>query len=196
MDPSKGDSRVSRLLAAFQQGDEQAYRELFEVVYHELRRIAHHMRKNWNGDSTMNTSALVSELFEKLLDHPNPSWDDRTHFFRVAAKAMRHILINYARDKRAQKRGGHVEKVSLEPDAPQSANLFALTDDDALKLVALGDALQKMEAVNERWVRIVECRFFVGLEVKETAEVLGLSEATVKRGWSAARAWLYTAIHA
>ncbi len=194
MQESTNSHDVTRMLAEIQRGDQSAFNALFQLVYAELHQIAHRAREKWAGDYTVNTTALVHEVYEKLLLHPNPDWESRMHFLRVAAKAMRRILINYARDKRAQKRGGGIEKISLETDLMSPVDSFVISDEQALQLIALDDAMQALEEINERQVRIVECRFFAGMELKETAQVLGISEATVKRGWVAARAWLYDAM--
>jgi len=182
-------SDITRLLNAARDGDEQALRAVFPLVYEEIRERAHRQRQRWHGDVTLNTTALVHEAYIKLTGHTDFEWEGRAHFLGVAAKAMRHILVDYARQRRAEKRGGDVQRISFEewhiPDAE-----FALTDEKADSIVALEDALLALEQVDEREARVVECRFFGGLSVEETAKVLGISERTVKRDWAMAQAWL------
>ncbi len=182
-------SDITRLLNAAREGDEQALRAVFPLVYEEIRQRAHRQRQRWHGDLTLNTTALVHEAYIKLTGQADLEWEGRAHFLGVAARAMRHILVDYARQRRAEKRGGDAQRVSFEewhnPDAE-----FALTDEKADAIVALEDALHALEQVDEREARVVECRFFGGLSVEETAKVLGISERTVKRDWAMAQAWL------
>ena len=183
---------VTLLLDAARNGDHAALHTLFPLVYDQLRVIAHNKRLDWQGDYTLNTTALVHEAYLKLADQSQIPWEGRAHFFGVAAKAMRHLLINYAQRQRAQKRGGDVKKISLEAfhtllqegDGP-------LTEERAELLTTLDEALTHLETVNERQSRIVECRFFGGMTVDETAAALSVSPRTVKRGWAMAQAWLF-----
>ena len=186
---------ISVLLDELQHGDQTAFNRLFRLVYEQLNLIAHIERQKWDGDFTVNTTALVHEAYEKLLQNENRNWESRKHFFRVAGRAMRQIISNYSRDKKAQKRGGQVEKVSLENNSFAPQAVLKIDDDQALVFIALEEALKDLEKVSERLVKIVECRFYIGLEIKETAAVLGISEASVKRGWVTARAWLFDALH-
>ena len=181
---------VTRLLLAAKEGQENALNELFPLVYGELHKLAHQNRRGWYGDNTLNTTALVHEAYLKLADQTQLDWNSRAHFFAVAAKAMRHILINYAEARRAKKRGGDVEKLSLEEEKAMLDEMVDMSDDQADMLVALGEALKKMEARYARQAQIVDCKFFGGMTNKETAEALGISEATVKRDWIMAQAWL------
>lgn len=174
-------------------GDTPDFRTLFEQVYAEMHRIAAAQRARWQGDFTINTTGLVHEVYEKLSRAPNPGWQDPAHFFAVAARAMRQVLYTYAEQKNAQKRGGNYQKISLE-DLHDAGASFTFSDDQALQLLALEDALQRLEKHSPRESRIVECRFYLGLSVEETAEMLGVSTATVKRGWAVAKAWLYNEI--
>ena len=182
---------VTRLLDAHQRGDVGALDALFPLVYDELRQVAHGQRQRWQGDHTLDTTALVHEAYLKLVDQSRASWESRAHFLATAARAMRHILINYARDRRAQKRGGEQPKLSLEELSEGLGGVAALSDDNAELLIALGTALNKLEQVNERQSRIVECRFFGGLTIEETAIALGISTASVSRGWALAQVRLF-----
>jgi RNA polymerase sigma factor (TIGR02999 family) len=182
---------VTRLLDALQHGDRAALDRLFPLVYEELRAVAHGQRQRWQGDYTLDTTALVHEAYLKLVDQSRASWESRAHFLATAAKAMRHILINYARDRGAQKRGGDRPKLSLEELSEGLEGAVILSDDSAELLVALDAALTKLEQVNERQSRIVECRFFGGLTIEETAAALGISTASVSRGWAMAQVRLF-----
>jgi len=182
---------VTRLLEALEQGDSTALDTLFPLVYEELRAVAHRQRRRWQGDDTLNTTALVHEVYLKLVDQSRASWESRAHFFATAAKAMRHVLMNYARDRRTKRRGGDQPKLSLEELGERLQGELALSDDTADLLVALGEALDRLERVNERQSRIVECRYFGGMTIPETAAALGISTATVSRGWGLAQVRLY-----
>ncbi|MDQ3516871.1 MAG: ECF-type sigma factor, partial [Gemmatimonadota bacterium] len=160
---------VTRLLEALEQGDSNALDTLFPLVYEELRAVAHRQRRRWQGDDTLNTTALVHEVYLKLVDQSRASWESRAHFFATAAKAMRHVLMNYARDRRTKKRGGDQPKLSLEELGERLQGVLALSDDTEDMLVALGEALDRLERVNERQSRIVECRYFGGMTIPETA---------------------------
>jgi RNA polymerase sigma factor (TIGR02999 family) len=182
---------VTRLLDALQHGDRAALDRLVPLVYEELRALAHGQRQRWQGDHTLDTTALIHEAYLKLVDQSRVSWESRAHFLATAAKAMRHILINYARDRRAQKRGGDQPKLSLEELSEGMEGTAVLSDDRAELLIALDAALTKLEHVNERQSRIVECRFFGGLTIEETAAALGISTASVSRGWALAQVRLF-----
>jgi len=182
---------VGRLLEALQRGDRTALDALFPLVYEELRAVAHRQRRRWRGDSTLNTTALVHEAYLKLVDQSRAGWESRAHFLATAARAMRHVLINYARDQQAQKRGGDSPKLSLEALGERLEGHLASWNDNAELLLALDAALEHLERVNERQSRIVECRFFGGMTIPETAAALGISTATVSRGWLTAQLRLY-----
>jgi RNA polymerase sigma factor (TIGR02999 family) len=184
------DATVSQLLRAMQRGDSAALQTLFPIVYNELRSIARQQRRAWQGDLTLDTTALVHEAYLKLADQKRIAADSRAHFLGVAAKAMRHILCNYSKSKRRLKRGGGAEQVTFD-DAADIVGQMHLTADDEELLEALDDALQKLEAIDKRQSEIVECRFFGGLSIEDTAAALDISPATVKRQWTLARAWLY-----
>ena len=182
---------VTELLGALRDGDKQALNALFPLVYDELYAIAQRKRKNWHGDYTLNTTALVHEAYIKLAGQDQPDWTSRAHFLGVAARAMRNIMVDYARQRQAQKRGGDVQKLSLDEMKSAFQDGIALPEARIDMMISLDDALKKLERVNERQSRIVECRFFGGMTVEETALALGISKATVKRGWSVAQAWLF-----
>ena len=182
---------VTRLIEAFQQGDSAALDSLFPLVYEELRVVAHRQRRGWQGDDTLNTTALVHEAYLKLVDQSRASWASRAHFLATAAKAMRHILLNYARDCRAQKRGGDRAKLSLDELGERLKGEAAVSEDSADLLLALDAALERLARANERQSRIVECRFFGGMTIPETAAALGISTASVNRGWALAHVRLY-----
>ncbi len=168
-------------------GDQQAANELFEAVYAELRRIAGSQRRRWQGNNTLNTTALIHEAFVKMAGGDAASWKNRTHFYATAAKAMRHILVSYAKRQNAGKRGGGAQHVSIDDVlVPDKA-----TADEAL---ALDQVLQNLERIHPRRCQIVECRFFGGMSNEETASALALSVSTVKREWKLASAWLYRSL--
>jgi len=174
---------ITRLLELAREGDEAAFGRLFEAVYQQLRAIARHRRDRWYLDETLNTTALVHEAYLKLGRQANRDWRDRAHFFAAASRAMRHILINYAERRRAKKRGGRDEPIPIDENP-------VADEDTAEELIAIDQALHRLEALNPRQARMVECRFFAGLPVPETAQVLGVSKATVTRDWALVRAWL------
>lgn len=180
---------VTHLLIELQDGNRAVLGELFALVYEELRSQAHRHRVRWHGDYTFNTTALVHETYLKLVDLTQARWDSRVHFLAVAARAMRHILIDYARRRQAEKRGGDVQKLSLEEMATEIKEI-TMTEERAEVLVSLGEALRRLEKESAREAQVVECRFFGGMTVEETAAALGISERTVKRDWALALAWL------
>jgi RNA polymerase sigma factor (TIGR02999 family) len=175
-----------------QAGVEQAgMKELFELLYDELQKIAHARRREWDGNFTLNTAGLLHETYLKLIDSEMAGdWKSEKHFYASASRAMRHILINYARDCNRLKRGGGMGRISLTNIDLSHSGEIELGDDRTEMLMVLGDALQKLDDSNPRLSRIVECRFFGGLTIRETADVLGVSPITVTRGWNTARLWL------
>lgn len=181
--------RISELLKSVEQGDRRALDELFPLVYDELSILAHQHRRYWHGDLTLNTTALVHEVYLKVVGLQRLSMRGRTHFLGVASKAMRHILCNYARDRSRKKRGGGINHLPLEP-ARDLADPAQFTEEQTDTLAALDESLQELERIAERQARVVECRFFGGLSIDDTAAVLGISPRTVKRDWTFARAWL------
>jgi len=174
---------INRLVRDVSQGQRDALDQLVPIVYDELRRIAHGQLRRERLGHTLNTTALVHEAYLRLLNIHQVQWLDRAHFFATAARVMRRVLIDYARARQRQKRGGGAVQVSLT-DAVVLPN--AQTND----LLELDEALTRLEALGERQYRVVECRCFGGLSVEETAAVLSVSAATVKRDWTFARAWL------
>lgn len=175
---------ITRLLEDWSGGDREALERLMPAVYEELRRIARqHMRREGPGH-TLQTTALVNETYLRLAESRRVRWQNRAHFFAVAARAMRHILVDYARRDRRRKRGGGLRPLSLEETA-----VAAREQSDAL--VALDEALRSLARVDPRRARVVELRYFGGLELKEVAELLAVSPATVLRDWNLAKAWLY-----
>jgi len=186
--PGDKPSHVARLLGDLRDGRREALGELFPLVYEELHELAHRQRSAWTGQDTLNTTALVHEAYLKLVDQRRATWDTEAHFLAAAAQAIRHILINYARDRHAQKRGGGWQRVSLSEEVEGGSESAAPSWED--RVVALDEALQRLAGLSERQCRIVECRFFGGMSVQQTALALGLSTATVTRGWTMARAWL------
>ena len=186
-------TEVPDLLRAVEQGDRAAIDALFRLVYEELTILARRQRRMWHGDLTLSTTALVHEVYLKVADQKRFPVESRAHFFGVAAKAMRHILCNYARDRRRKKRGGGAAHVTLEP-AHEIVDQSPLSDEQSETLAALDDALQALARIADRPARVVECRFFGGMDVEDTAAALGISARTVKRDWTFARAWLRRAM--
>lgn len=178
------ENEVTRLLADLHAGRDHALDRLFSLVYDELRAIAHKQLFSERPGHTLNTTALVHEAYVKLTDHPpKVEWSGRRHFFAIAGRAMRQILVDYAVARKAQKRGGDAVRVPFDEEW-----IIPSLESDAL--IALDEALNRLAALDERQVRIVECRYFVGLSIEETAETFGISPATVGRDWAAARVWL------
>jgi RNA polymerase sigma factor (TIGR02999 family) len=183
------DRDTSRLLDAVRGGDREAFDLLYSRVYAELREIAHHrLRKHRPGD-TLNTTALVHEAYLRLADRPGAGAGDRAHFLALASRAMRYILVDYARARSVQKRGGGVDDIPLD-------QVQVAADRPAGDLVALNDALERLGRFSDRQCRLVEYRFFGGLSHEEIAEVMDVSVSTVKREWTKARTWLYTYMQA
>ena len=176
-------SDVTRILATLSDGDRAAATELLPLVYEELRKMASIYLRHERRDHTLQSTALVHEAYLKLAQGEPRKWEDSRHFFRVAAAAMRHILVSHARGRARQKRGGGRHKVPLE-------NAVAWFEERSCDLVALDDALGKLATIDRRKARIVELRFFAGLSVEEAAEALDVSPRTVKNDWSFAKLWL------
>ena len=174
---------ITKLLQAWSAGDQSALDKLTPLVYEELRRRAHRYLRRERKDLTLETSAMVNEAYVRLIDWQNVKWENRAHFFAAAAQIMRHILVDLARSRGNAKRGGKTIRVSLSaadvPDARQA------------DLIALDEALDTLARLNPRQSQVVEMRFFGGLSIDETAEVLRVSRGTVRRDWTMAQAWLY-----
>lgn len=182
---------VEHLLQQVAAGDRSAFDQLLPLVYEELHRIARRQRRRWRGNDTLDSTALIHEAYLKLADQTAPGWQNRAHFLSVAASAMRQILIDYARRRSAAKRGGeqvHVPLHAVEAALQQLEPGSVVADE---LLVALEESLRRLGQLNRRQMQIVECRFFGGMTVEDTAVALGTSPATVKRGWRVAQAWLY-----
>ena len=175
---------ITELLASYGRGNKESLDQLMPIVYDELRRqAARYLRREQVGH-TLQTTALIHEAYVRLVDQRNMQWQNRAHFFGIAAQMMRRILVDHARSKKRVKRGGSEIRVSFE-----DANVAAKGQD--LDVVALDQALERLGQIDEQQSRVVELRFFSGLSVEETAEVMGISKATVKRDWSMAKAWLH-----
>jgi RNA polymerase sigma factor (TIGR02999 family) len=175
--------RVSKLLLNWGQGDQGAREALIPLVYDELRRLARRYLRRERPDHTLQSAALVNEAYLRLIRQEQPQWQNRAHFFGVAAQLMRHILVDHARNRAAAKRGAGAPRLTLDPD-------IALPQERDVDLIALDDALNQLAALDPQQSRLVELRFFGGLSIEETSVVLGVSPATVKREWATARAWL------
>jgi RNA polymerase sigma-70 factor, ECF subfamily len=177
---------VTRILQKLKDGKSEAVEELIPLVYAELRRLAAHYLKSERQGHTLQPTALVHEAFLKLVEQET-QWQNRNHFFAVAANLMRRILVDYARGHKAEKRGGEAEKVSLE-------DAFIFVKEKPAQLIALDEALEELAKIDERRSKVVELKFFGGLNNEEIAEVLGVHSNTVLRDWNLARAWLKTQI--
>jgi RNA polymerase sigma-70 factor (ECF subfamily) len=179
------DSRdVTQLLSDWQGGDQQAFDRLMPLVYDELRRVARARLRLEREDHTLQTTALVHEAYVRLVDLDRMTLRDRVHFFAMASRLMREILVDHARRRRAGKRGGGADRISLQDAEP-------LADGQSIDLLALDDALTQLGMFDNRLCRVVELRFFGGLSIAETAAVLKVSDATVERDWVVAKAWLH-----
>lgn len=175
---------LTQMLMAWSNGDEEALARLTPLVYQELHRLAHHYLAGERPGHLLQTTALVNEAYVRLVDWKNVAWQNRAHFFGLAAQMMRRILVDFARQRQFQKRGGNGQPLSLEEAA-------LVAPERSAELVALDDALQALAQLSLRQSQVVELRFFGGLSIEETAEVLKVSEGTVRRDWSLAQAWLY-----
>lgn len=177
-------NEITERLIAWGHGDESALDQLIPAVYQELRRMADRYLRREDPGHTLQTTALVHEAYLKLVDQTRVNWQNRAHFFGVAAQMMRRVLVDHAKSKHREKRGGEARKLSLD-------EVLDLTEERAADLVALDDALRQLAAIDERKCRVVELRYFGGLSVEETAAALGVSPQTVLRDWNLAKAWLY-----
>ena len=186
--PSVSQQRVTELLARWSHGDDAALAELTPLVYEELRRLAHRQMNAERPGHTLQTTALVNEAYLRLADQTNPRWQNRAHFFAVAAQAMRRILVSYARSQRSQKRGGGALKVELDQAA-------LVSPEESKEIVDLHEALERLATLDSRKAQVVELKYFGGLNYDEMAEVLRTSTITVRRDWRFAKAWLYTELH-
>jgi RNA polymerase sigma factor (TIGR02999 family) len=185
MTPSRNE--VTQLLVAWGNGDQTALDQLMPLVYSELHRLAHRHIKKERPGHTLQTSALLNEAYLRLVDQREVHWQSRAHFFSVAAQMMRRILVDYARSRRYAKRGGDAQQVSFDEELIVSRQLSA-------DVIGLHDALNELAVIDERKSKVVELKFFGGLSIEETAEVLGVSTGTVMRDWTLAKAWLRLAM--
>jgi RNA polymerase sigma factor (TIGR02999 family) len=183
-----GPREVTQLLVDWSQGDHAALKKLTPLVYEELRRLAHYYMEGQRSDHTLQTTALVNEAYLRLADQKTATFTDRSHFFAVAAKAMRQVLVNHAKASQRKKRGGGAAKVELD-----EAALVAPEQPGAI--LELNDALERLAMLDSRKAQVVELRYFGGLKQDEIAEVLKISIVTVRRDWVFAKAWLYTELH-
>jgi RNA polymerase sigma factor (TIGR02999 family) len=181
--PRESSTGITRLLADWSRGDEKARDALIPLVYDELRLIARRNLARERPDHTLQSAALVNEAYLRLVRQKTPDWQNRAHFFGVAAQMMRHILVDHARNRRAAKRGAGAPQLSLDARiGPQAKS--------EVDLIALDSALTKLAAMDLQQSRLIELRFFAGLSIQEAALVMGVSTRTVERSWTAARAWL------
>jgi len=180
--------KVTDLLEQWSHGDHAALAELTPLVYEELRRLAHHHMGAQRPDHTLQTTALVNEVYLRLADQTNPRWQNRAHFFAVAARAMRQIRVSYARSQRSQERGGGALKVELDEAA-------LVSPEQSQEIVDLHEALERLATLDSRKAQVVELKYFGGLDYDEMAEVLKVSRVTVRRDWEFAKVWLYTELH-
>lgn len=179
---------VTQLLIAWSNGDQESLDRLVPMVYDELRRIARRYMEREPVGHTLQTTALVNEAYLRLIEQKEVKWQNRAHFFAISAQLMRRILVSMARARHANKRGGEARQVSLD-------EAMVVSEERAAELVALDDALNQLAALDPRRSRVVELRYFGGLSVEETAEVLKISPDTVMREWKRAKAWLYTELN-
>ena len=180
--------RETQLLQQWSHGDDAALVKLTPLVYAELRRLAHHYMEGERPNHTLQTTALVNEAYLRLADQTTPNWQSRAHFFAVAARGMRRILVSYARSNRAQKRGGGAARIELDEAA-------ILSPEQSKEIVDLHEALERLGALDSRKAQVVELKYFGGLNHDEIAEVMKISAVTVRRDWVFAKAWLHKELH-
>jgi len=182
---SAAPEEVTQLLLDWRNGDQAALDQLIPFVYAELQRLASAYMRRERAGHTLQTTALVNEAYLRLADQTNPRWQNRAHFFAVAARAMRQILVSYARTQHAQKRGGGAVKVDLDEAA-------LVSPEESKQIVELHEALEQLSALDSRKAQVVELKYFGGLNYDEIAEVLKISRITARRDWEFAKVWLYT----
>jgi RNA polymerase sigma factor (TIGR02999 family) len=183
-EPSVSPHRVTQLLQQWSHGDDAALAQLTPLVYEELRRLAHYYMEGERPNHTLQTTALINEAYLRLADQINTNWQSRAHFLAVAARAMRGILVNYAKSNRAQKRGGGAPRIKLDEAA-------ILSPEQSKEIVDVHEALERLATLNPRKARVVELKYFGGLNHDEIAEVMKISTVTVRRDWMFAKTWLY-----
>ena len=186
--PATSPQRVTQLLAHWSQGDDGALGELTPLVYEELHRLAHHHMSRGHPDHTLQTTALVNEAYLRLAGQTSPNFTNRSHFFAVAAQAMRQILVNYAKASQSQKRGGGALKVDLDEVA-------LISPEQTTEILDVHEALERLATLDSRKAHVVELKYFGGLNHDEIAEVLKISTVTVRRDWVFAKAWLHNELH-
>ena len=182
--PSASPQRVTQLLADWRNGNDAALTELTPLIYEDLRGLAHRYMSGQRADHTLQTTALVHEAYLRLADQTNPNWQTRAHFFAVVARAMRHILVDYAKRYRSQKRGGGGVKIELDEAA-------LVSPEESKEIINLHEALESLATLDARKAEVVELKYFGGLNYDEIAEVLKISPVTVRRDWEFAKVWLY-----
>ena len=187
-EPSVSPDRVTQLLQQWSRGDNAALAELTPLVFGELHCLAHYHMEGQRPNHTLQTTALVNEAYLRLADQTNPNWQSRAHFFAVAARAMRQILVSYARSNHARKRGGGALKVNLDDAALVSPG-------ESKEIIELHEALEQLSALDLRKAQVVELKYFGGLNYNEISEVLKISRITARRDWEFAKVWLYTELH-
>ena len=185
---SEEPQEITRMLLELTDGNEEVVNQILPHIYDELRRLASSYLRRERSNHTLQPTALVHEAYMKLIDQSRVKWQNRAHFFGIAAQVMRRILMDHARKHTAEKRGGDAELLPIEEE------ILIVSHDKSAELIALDDALQQLAEMDERKARIVELRYFGGLSIEETAEVLGVSVPTVNREWRMAKAWLYSEI--
>src|SRR5438034_8346507 len=186
--PSVSPHRVTQLLEQWSHGDGAALAELTPLVYEEVRRLAHHYMEGQRPNHILRPSARVNEAYLRLADQTRPNFTNRSHFFAVAAQAMRQILVNYAKASQSQKRGGGALKVELDEVA-------LISPEQTTEILDVHEALERLATLDSRKAHVVELKYFGGLNHDEIAEVLKISTVTVRRDWVFAKAWLYTELH-
>lgn len=179
---------ITQMLLELTDGNEEVVNQILPHIYDELRRLASSYLRRERSNHTLQPTALVHEAYMKLIDQSRVKWQNRAHFFGIAAQVMRRILMDHARKHTAEKRGGDAELLPIEEE------ILVVSHDKSAELVALDDALNQLAEMDERKAKIVELRYFGGLSIEETAEVLGVSVPTVNREWRMAKAWLYSEI--
>lgn len=175
---------ITRILKAWSSGRPEAVDDLMPLVYEALRKVAAQYLRRQRPDHTLQPTALVNEAYLKLIDISEVDWNDRAHFFAVASQTMRHILVDHARSQARKKRGGSLQKLSLD-------EAISFSKEREVDLLSLDEALQELAKLDEQQAKIIELRFFGGLTIDETAHVVGISPATVKREWVMAKSWLF-----
>lgn len=180
-----GKAEVTRLLKRIKSGENEVYDDLYPLIYEELRKIAYAQMSRQYDDHTLSKTELVHETYLKMVDQSNIDFSDKNHFLAISSKCMRQILIDHARKKHAQKRGG------VEKDLTYIDGIFSNQKKKAGELIDLDSALNELEKLNERLAQVVEMRFFGEMSIEDTADYLGVSKSTIKRDWEKARGWLY-----